>query len=176
MTNQIQTAIGVKNSSHKRTLAHETRKNKLVTAMFFIAALAVAAAFTSCKDDEKTVASELVGKWEAEKMVLVNFGNEEVTFPHNPVYDYYPTSVGFEFTSSTFEAFTSGISYDKGSAHTDGNKVIVSKTKNEWKEFTWGLSGNTLTLTITIKEEWDGDFFDNKIIYTCKKVSKFSWE
>jgi len=113
-------------------------------------------------------------------MYIVDY-EELVKFPYTDDEYEYPETMGFEFTSNTFKAFSNGIMNDEAGAHTVENTIHVSSTIREYNDFTWELSGNILTLTVTITDEWDGgsgnmEVYTITYVYTCKKVSKFSWE
>ena len=133
---------------------------------------------------ENSVAPELIGKWEAQSMVIkyLNFDYEDETvlFPREiEDWDERTESMGFEFTSNRFKQFANGSVDDEAEAYTKENIIYVSST-TDYNDFTWKLSDNILTLTVTITAEWDGGSGSVEYImtfaYTCQKVAKFSWE
>jgi len=136
-------------------------------------------------DGDDDVAPELIGKWEAQSMIIkyLNFDYEDETvlFPREiEDWDMRPESMGFEFTSNIFKAYANGTIGDEAGVYTEGNNIYVSSTTREYNDFTWQLSGSTLTLTVTLTDEWDGESgsieYIMTFVYTCEKVTKFSWE
>ena len=157
MKDQIQIASEPKDSNLASTLAHETRKNNAGRILFLslcvVIVIAVSTVFTSCdkngeKDGEKSVASALIGKWEA------LYPNED-----GEIY-------GFVFTENTFQTFSNeGWESDKFGFVIDGNMFVYSFSTTELPQ-TWQVTGDILTLTYPY-----GGYKED-----LKKVTTFSWE
>jgi len=134
---------------------------------------------------EHSVASELIGKWQAKSMVIkyLNFDYEDEIVDFDRTIedgDMRPESMGFEFTSNTFRAFANGSINDEAEVYTEGNSIYVSSTIIEYNDFSWELSDDILTLTVTITDEWDGGSgsveYIMTFVYTCEKRDNFPWE
>lgn len=120
--------------------------------------LVIGMTLTSCgKDDddpnnEKVVASVLIGKWEIKKIII---DGEEHNLPYTGI-----NSGGYEFTKNSVKIFLNGTMLEEAPAYSEGNKIYSDDEVD-----TWVLTGNTLTLT-----DADGS------VTICEKVSEFSWE
>ena len=153
---------------------------RVVMIFSVIVALAVSTAFVSYNDDnQKTVNKKLVGKWEVQSITvngIENFTNGELTTPEGDKV----VSQGYEFTSNTCKVFTNGSVVENVSGvHTEGDALCIPAIEGE-VNFNWQLSGKTLTLTMTTTFEGGVGKItltsDYVLVYTCKKVSKFTWK
>jgi hypothetical protein len=137
-------------------------KNKSLVVLFGVL-LVVSFVFSGCENSTgsttgKTVASELQGKWEFDKILVSG------TWSSLPVSTGYMTisSGGYEFTSNVFKAYMNGslVTTDSG-VYTEGDGLYDADGQTG---FTYSIAGDILTAN------------EGNSGVTAKKVQKFSWE
>ena len=134
-------------------------KNKLFLTGILTIILVFGLAFIGCDDtieDEKTIDSRLVGKWEWEKLVV---GGDEYNFPIEGM-----NSGGYKFTSNTFTSYLNGSEAASFSGmYTENNRIYA---QNGQAGYTYSISGNKLTAMA----------IDGSSGVIANKVTNFSWE
>jgi hypothetical protein len=108
--------------------------------------------------EKKSIASELIGKWELKKVV---YQGTTYTLPCNfmgvPV-----NSGGYTFGLNSITTYANGLLAQKTSdIYSEGNSIFNSSGQSG---VTWSISGNTLTITSILETD------------ICERVNKFSWE
>ena len=137
-------------------------KNKFFLTGILIIIFVFGLVFIGCDDsinDEKTVDSSLIGKWEWEKIFT---DEEEISLP----FIVYGTTViasgGYEFSSSSFTSYQDGIiAATSTGVYTQNNTIYA----NGQAGYTYSISGNKLTATA-----------NGSSGVIANKVTKFSWE
>jgi len=141
-------------------------KNKKI--LLALLAIALVLGMTACSNDSsdstKTIANELVGKWEFEKLIID--GTETALPWEDEESGITINSGGYEFTSNGFTSYMNGEVAFSAGAYTQNNTVYASTGE---AGYTYSINGNKLTASlIQAEDELQG--------VIANKVTKFSWE
>jgi hypothetical protein len=114
---------------------------------------------TSSGGGGKAVDSNLIGKWEWEKIIFAN--GTQANLPSQGI-----TSGGYIYTSNSFSIYQNGNLIVTNAIYTENNNVYF--TSDNQPRSTYSISGNTLTINT------DASFGGGGVI--AKKVTSFNWE
>ena len=137
-------------------------KKKLFLTGMLTTILAFGLVFIGCGDseDEKTIDSKLIGKWEFEKIIM---DGEEISLPYVAFGTPIITSGGYEFSSNSFTSYQDGRIVATAGMYTQNNTLYA---QNGQAGYTYSISGNKLT----------AKYVDGSSGVIANKVTKFSWE
>ena len=107
-------------------------------------------------NNEETIARELIGKWEINKIIDAH---TEFDFPF---YERY--SGGYEFTADNVTEYRNESIYSSTTGMYSKKNILYSQTGE--KTYAYSIRNNTLTFT-ALSNHWGG---------IAKKVKMFSWE
>jgi hypothetical protein len=107
----------------------------------------------------KVVDSNLIGKWEWEKLIFAN--GTQANLPSQGI-----TTGGYVYTANNFSIYQNGTLTVTNAIYTENNKVYF--TSDNLARSTYSISGTTLTINT------DAAYGGGGVI--AKKVTSFSWE
>ncbi|MDR0586096.1 MAG: hypothetical protein LBG26_02535 [Treponema sp.] len=129
------------------------RLGMLALALSFMAVLA--GCDNPAGGDDRSIASELIGKWEFNSVLASGTTH---ALPYGGI-----NTGGYEFTSRSFKSYMNGSVAFEREGYTEDNRIYASDGQ---AGYTYSLSGDSLT----------ANAIDGSSGVIATKVIKFSWE